>query len=145
LAALAAVNLVRLEPDTAVGDMRVGMMETVRAYAAELLETSGEAEAVRRRHLTWSVELAEAAEPHLKDQNQTMWLTRLRTEHHNLQAALHWARDTAAYAEGLRLAVVLGYLFLERPRPMERGRALARRFAGVQRGCRSAAACPGSQ
>jgi len=111
LAALSAANLARLEPDTAVGDLRVGMMETVRAYAAELLETSGEAEAVRRRHLTWSVELAEAAEPHLKDRDQTMWLTRLRTEHHNLQAALHWARDTAAYAEGLRLAVVLGYFW----------------------------------
>ena len=41
---------------------RFTMLETIREYALELLESSGEAEALRRRHLHYFLALAEAAD-----------------------------------------------------------------------------------
>ena len=63
------------------------MLETIREYASELLEASGEADALRRRHTAFYLALAEEAEPHLRGDPAT-WLDRLEREHGNLRAAL---------------------------------------------------------
>ena len=54
-------NLLRSEesPD---GEPRYGMLETVREFALERLEESGESAAVHRRHALAAVRLAETAE-----------------------------------------------------------------------------------
>jgi tetratricopeptide (TPR) repeat protein len=71
---------------------RFSMLETIREYAAERLESSGEAEGIRRAHAMYYLALAEATQPEtLRHKQQEWWWTRLEEEHDNLRAALRWA------------------------------------------------------
>jgi predicted ATPase/class 3 adenylate cyclase len=72
------------------GDVRFTMLETVRELAVELLEASGEADAVRRRHATYFLELAEDARPRLRGPSAPTYLERFEAEHDNLRAAMDW-------------------------------------------------------
>ena len=74
---------------------RFTMLETIREYALEELEASGEAAELRRRHAEHFLALAEAAEPHLIRAEAGAWLDRLQAEHDNLRAALAWSADAA--------------------------------------------------
>jgi predicted ATPase len=69
-------------------DERFWMLETIREYAAERLEESGEAEELRRRHAEYFLALAEEAEPHIRGQSPEEWLDRLERDHDNLRTAL---------------------------------------------------------
>jgi tetratricopeptide (TPR) repeat protein len=89
------------------GQSRYALLETVREYALEQLEASGESARAQMRHLGWCVTLAEEAEVHLNGPAQAQWLGRLDTEHDNLRAALSWARERGAVEQGLRLAGAL--------------------------------------
>jgi len=106
LAALVDKSLLRRAegPD---GEARVGMLETIRAYARERLAASGEAEATERAHAAYYMALAEQAEPELMGSEQVAWLARLEREHDNLRAALHWAQQGGEGEIGLRLAGAL--------------------------------------
>ena len=73
------------------GEPRFSMLETIREYALERLEESGEAEAMRERHAGYFLALAEAAEPELLGSRQSEWLNRLDVEHDNLRTALAWS------------------------------------------------------
>ncbi|MDQ2941588.1 MAG: adenylate/guanylate cyclase domain-containing protein [Chloroflexota bacterium] len=68
-------------------DDRFWMLETIREYAAERLEASGEADERRRRHAEYFLSVAEEAEPHVR-LDSLEWLDRLEAEHDNLRAAL---------------------------------------------------------
>lgn len=70
------------------GERRFSMLETIREYALERLQRSGEAELVAGWHTQYYLALAEAAEPELVLQNQLMWLDRLESEHDNIRAVL---------------------------------------------------------
>jgi predicted ATPase/DNA-binding SARP family transcriptional activator len=88
---------------------RYHLLEMVRQYAAESLQTSGEAEQVQRRHQEWYLAFAEQAEPALETGEQEVWLTRLESEHGNLRAALDWDHPSEATSEArLRLAGASG-------------------------------------
>ena len=63
------------------------MLETIREYAVERLEESGEAEELRRRHAAYFLALAEEAEPNLRG-SPGDWLDRLERDHDNFRAAL---------------------------------------------------------
>ncbi|HEX5504002.1 MAG TPA: tetratricopeptide repeat protein [Thermomicrobiales bacterium] len=134
LGALVDKSLLR-RVDGPGGEPRVAMLETLREYATERLEASGEAGELRRRHAAYYFALAEAAEPELSGAAQTTWLARLAAEHDNLRAALAWALagDPAA---GLRLAAGLWLFWWTRGHLTEgRGwleRALARAPAPVE-------------
>jgi non-specific serine/threonine protein kinase len=66
------------------------MLETVREFAQEQLEASGEAGESHRRHAAFFLEFAERAEPGLQGQDQSEWLDRLERELANLRAAFEW-------------------------------------------------------
>jgi predicted ATPase len=82
---------------------RFFMLETIREYAAERLESSGEAEALQCAHALYYLQLAEAVQPETSVQMQEVWLTVLDAEHDNLRAAL----GDPEPAEGHRYAAVL--------------------------------------
>jgi predicted ATPase/transcriptional regulator with XRE-family HTH domain len=103
LAALVDKNLLRVE-DQADGELRLGMLETIREYAWEQLEASGEAEDLRRCHALYYLELAEAAQPEVRLADQAESLLRLERELNNLRAALGWAQEAGEAEIGLRLA-----------------------------------------
>jgi predicted ATPase len=85
---------------------RFWMLETIREYAAEQLEDSGEVDERRRRHAEWSLALAEDAYPHLRG-SPTEWLNRLEREHDNLRAALDWMEASGETQLALQLAGAL--------------------------------------
>ncbi|HET9576227.1 MAG TPA: winged helix-turn-helix domain-containing protein [Usitatibacter sp.] len=66
---------------------RYRLLETVRQYALEKLEASGEAAAVRERHFAFYVDFAQKARPHLAGPDQAAWLQRMDQDLENLLAA----------------------------------------------------------
>jgi tetratricopeptide (TPR) repeat protein len=79
------------------------------SLAWEQLELSAESEAIRRRHATFFLALAEQAEARLESADQVHWMNRLEQEHDNLRAALEWSKKADGAGElCLRLAGVLG-------------------------------------
>ena len=65
---------------------RYWMLETIREYARERLEESGE-DGLRRRHAEYFLALAEKAEPELIGSGQLASIARLVADHDNLRAA----------------------------------------------------------
>jgi predicted ATPase len=88
------------------GELRVFMLHTMRAYARERLEASGELEQIGRKHAEHYVALAEQAKPHLTGGDEPRWARRIRDERDNLREALDWSKTHDA-ASGLRLCVAL--------------------------------------
>jgi tetratricopeptide (TPR) repeat protein len=95
LASLADKSLVRTGATEAD---RFTMLETIREFALEKLEESGEAEDIRRAHADHFKRLAEEAEPHLIGQHQKEWLDRLEEEHDNVRTTLGWYLATDPHA-----------------------------------------------
>jgi tetratricopeptide (TPR) repeat protein len=68
------------------------MLETIREYALEKLQESGETADVERAHALYFMRLVEEAEPGLSGRGgDGNWLTRLDVEYGNLLATLRWA------------------------------------------------------
>ena len=121
------------------GDPRFALLETLREYALERLEQSGEGERARGRHSRHYLALAETAGPGLAGPRaeRGRWLDRLEVEHDNLRQALAWTRPPphpqrtgARWACGWPRAGPV----LATERPLERGAAVARRRARAARG-----------
>jgi predicted ATPase/class 3 adenylate cyclase len=71
------------------GEPRFTMLESIRAYALERLEASGEADDVRRRHAEHFLSLAARIEEDQRTKPDVDWLA-LEREHDNFRAALNW-------------------------------------------------------
>jgi tetratricopeptide (TPR) repeat protein len=105
------------EEDGASGP-RIRMLEPIREYAAEQLAREprpegtrqGERAALRRRHATYYLSLAERERT-----DQSAWLRQVGPEHDNLRGALRWAFEREEEAEnailGLRLAAALWWFW----------------------------------
>jgi tetratricopeptide (TPR) repeat protein len=79
-------------------------------YAADRLLEAGESEAVRDRHLTWYLDLAERATIGLRGADQGAWLPRLENQIDDLRAALRWATG-ARPDQALRLVAALNRMW----------------------------------
>jgi predicted ATPase/class 3 adenylate cyclase len=95
-------SLITVERD-ASGNSRYTMIESVWEYSREKLEASGEAPAVRDRHLNYFLAFAEEAAPHLDGPDQKAWLDRCRSERFNVRFATEWAIKSQKAEAGLRL------------------------------------------
>ena len=84
------------------GEPRFGMLETIRAYAAEELDRADPGHEARRRQLAWCIELAEGGDPRywLK---ATQWLDCVEPELANVRAALDFAREADDVVSEVRL------------------------------------------
>jgi predicted ATPase/class 3 adenylate cyclase len=90
---------------------RLGMLETIREFAGEQLDASGEAEALRQRHAEYVLALAESA--NLRDEAQgEMDHELMAPERDNLRAALEWCLDSGGTELGLRLIVALDHFWV---------------------------------
>jgi tetratricopeptide (TPR) repeat protein len=89
------------------GEPRFAMLETIREYAVELLNASGEAEALRRRHCEQLLARAEEASAawHEGTDAQDSIFPVLDDELDNLRAALEWAASAGEIDLEVRLAV----------------------------------------
>jgi predicted ATPase/class 3 adenylate cyclase len=96
-----------LRMPTSTETVRFRMLETIREFGLERLEAAEEAEATRDRHASFFLELAEAAEPHLRGVEQKRWLDRLEVEHDNIRAAIRRAIDAGHDEVALRLVGAL--------------------------------------
>jgi predicted ATPase len=147
LALLLDKSLIRRDGD------RFSMLETIREFAVERLDESGDEDELRRRHVAYLAELAEASQEILFGPEDNSQREQFRVEWDNVRAALTWAVENRETELGLRLAgsLTMGWLdrnlavegerwlqvLLEAPGPVDdavRGRALitAATVAGVR-------------
>ena len=101
----------RLETDEAP---RFWMLETLREYAAELLEESGELPLLEDRLIDWACEFAVTAEPAWRVGNQEEWLPRFDLERDNLRRAIRAALDRGDATRSLTISINLGWLWQTR-------------------------------
>jgi predicted ATPase/DNA-binding CsgD family transcriptional regulator len=123
LASLASKSLLRQERQPN-GELRFGMLETIRAFALEQLAACGELEQTGRRFRDFFVALAERAEPDLTGPEQGAWMDRLEREHDNIRSAIRWCLERGSAEEGLRLAGALWRFWFTRRHLIEGNRAL---------------------
>ena len=75
----------------AAGDQRrFLLLETLRAFATEQLQASGEAVALHQRHAEYYLALTEEAALQLQGPTKAAWLLRLDAELDNLRVAFQW-------------------------------------------------------
>jgi predicted ATPase len=86
---------------------RYRLLETIRAYAADKLDGTGEGADLRDRHLAWFLDLAEQAEPRLAGAGRGRLMQALEADHENFRRALDHSVETGATDRGLRLAAAL--------------------------------------
>jgi tetratricopeptide (TPR) repeat protein len=99
---LADQSLLRRLPE--FDEPRFLMLQTIRDFAIERLEESGEAGAIRDRHVEAFITLATSAESHLFGPNRREWLDRLEIDHDNFRAALDWCLESGNARQAMRLA-----------------------------------------
>ncbi|MEO8448717.1 MAG: BTAD domain-containing putative transcriptional regulator [Gemmatimonadota bacterium] len=107
VSALVDKSLVIME--TAKGEARYRLLETVRQYAEERLRETGELAVFRERHARFFITFAEHAELHLfGGAGNPSWLTGITEESGNLRAAAAWAEEDAGRTElALRLGTAI--------------------------------------
>ena len=101
--------------EDASGEPRYTMLETVREFALEHLEASGEGSVVRRWHATFFVQLAERAESEFFGPQEITWLDRCQPELDNFRAVMAWSTSgDGDPALGLQLGAALWWFWLRR-------------------------------
>jgi predicted ATPase/serine/threonine protein kinase len=86
---------------------RFFMLETVREYARERLEESGEATATRRAHAAYVLVVAEEERPTMTPAEREAWLLWCDREHDNIRAAIQCLVATREAEWGVRLGGAL--------------------------------------
>ena len=105
------------------GEPRFGMLETIRAYAADELDREDAEHVVRRRQLEWCIVLAEGDDPR-HWLRATPWRDSVEPELANIRAALDFARVEDDIAGELRLASAMRHYWRVRGHGVEGRRRL---------------------
>ena len=102
LYSLADQSLIRRyeQPD---GSLRFTMLETVREYALERMQESGELADTQERHAQHFAALAEEAYSHFFPSEQIAWIDRAQTDQDNLRAVWQWCVEHDQAETGLRM------------------------------------------
>jgi non-specific serine/threonine protein kinase len=109
LEALADQSLIRSTAATG-GEPRFAVLETIREYAREQLETDGRTAIVAAAHAEHVTAFAELADRGLRGSDQEIWFNRLIVEVPNVEAALRWSIE-ADPDLCLRLAVAMWWFW----------------------------------
>ncbi|HYN69823.1 MAG TPA: tetratricopeptide repeat protein [Candidatus Eisenbacteria bacterium] len=103
LMSLADQSLIRTAEDG--GEPRFQLLETIREFAAEMLDRRGEQAELQRRHTTWYLEFARRGAAELSGDDQRAWLERFERAHDNIRAVL----DRAVAAADAEVAIGLAF------------------------------------
>jgi tetratricopeptide (TPR) repeat protein len=103
-------SLVRQSMVARVGNDRYRLLDTLRAYALDVLADL-DADETRNRHVGYYVELAEHGEIEIRGPDQLAWLDRFRSDLNNLRAALDWGLATGDTTSAARLAGALAWFW----------------------------------
>jgi predicted ATPase/DNA-binding winged helix-turn-helix (wHTH) protein len=86
---------------------RFRMLETIREYALERLQQSGEEPATKRAHAAYCLVLAEEGNPELSETERDAWLARCDIEHDDFRAALDFLFHSGDLDWGFRFCTAL--------------------------------------
>ncbi len=106
LMALADQSLLKVE-ETADGEPRFRLLDTIREYAAERLAERGETILVEDRHRDWYLALAERAAQAIAGAEQRVWLDRLELEHDDIRAVLDRSMERPESVTAIRLGFAM--------------------------------------
>lgn len=112
-------------------DVRYQLLETVRQYAREKLEESGELQCLNNKHLGFFLERAEDIAPKLEQKDPGQWYQVLNQDHDNLRFSLDWGLQQEKADQVLRLCVALAWFWLVQGYLME-GQAYTLRAIEIQ-------------
>ena len=108
--------------EQADGEPRFVMLETIREYALEKLEVSGEKALTKRAHAAYCLVLAEERATEQVGTVSADWLAHYGVEHDNFRAAVEWLTETGDAEWGLRLGGAL-FRYWEMREYLAEGRA----------------------
>ena len=86
---------------------RFWMLETIRAYAMDRLEHTGDGARIRQRHSQYYLALAEQDAPYITGVAEREWLDRQENDHDNHRAAYDWFASSGHTQDVLRLVGAL--------------------------------------
>jgi predicted ATPase/DNA-binding SARP family transcriptional activator len=86
---------------------RFHMLETIREYGQDRLAETGRLVKAHEAHAAYALDLAESAAPHLRGDDQVVWMRRLEAERGNLLAAFHFAVGGGDADTAVRLAAAM--------------------------------------
>ena len=95
------------------GTTRYVMLETLRQYAREQLDETGDADAWRRRHAEHYTAFVEQIAPGLHTADEAEVIAQVARDLDNLRAAVQWSLESAASSDAqfaLRIIASLGNL-----------------------------------
>ncbi len=113
------------------GESRFTMLETIREYALEKLEGTGEAEAMRRQHAEHYLAMMVKVGPDLD--SSSVLLNRVEREHSNLRAALKWSLDRGEVEMAARLSLAILSLWTMHTHHLTEGRQWFRQVLAAAR------------
>jgi predicted ATPase/DNA-binding SARP family transcriptional activator len=93
--------------DDVDGGLRYRLLETIRQYARERLDSSSDPGPPRHAHADHYVALAEAVGPHLRGRQQLQWIHVVERDVDNFRVTLDWAVETPSPEHALRLVAPL--------------------------------------
>ena len=108
---------------------RYSMLETIRPFAREFLDSAGEADELCERHALAYLELTETSRRALRGPEQGAWRRRMVAEEDDLRAALEWSIDAPRPEFAQRLAHALEVHWVRSGRTTEAIRWLDRVLA----------------
>ena len=106
MASMVDKSLVR-QVEQAQGESRFAMLETIREYAVEKLQASGEEALTRRAHAAYCLVLAEEEATEQSGAESGERVERFACELDNFRASLEWLTETGDAEWGLRLGAAL--------------------------------------
>ncbi len=99
------------------GEPRFSLLQTMRDYAREALNASGEEAVVGQRHADYYLALVMEADRQLRGADQLSWLDRMEIERDNFRAAYEWFMSQPDRIEAaIQLSTALGWFWFVRGR-----------------------------
>ncbi|MGH2455318.1 MAG: BTAD domain-containing putative transcriptional regulator [Candidatus Limnocylindria bacterium] len=138
LASLVDKSLVVRADGPHADDPSYRLLDTIRSFGAERLGQEPDALAVRTRHASHYIRLAELAEVELRGAHQVAWLHRLDAASSNMAAALDWLIGQRLTEEAYRLTASLR-VFWEMRGHMTEGLSWVQRALALESGSASPA------